>query len=465
MISSFAVLLLPLLLAACTDYLKEFNDQYEDSFADGAYADFDLAVPKGLGSEYACRIKKTSTGALVEIEQPPLMYTVYEWYTENGSAYEQMTMYFLNDYFGDVDSLCAEFSSHSGIVPGSFKCGSKGVASTEKSGITMDEFLEGVNYLCDETDSQYSSSSVDGSSARSSSSSVSSSSSDNGAIGKCYPYYDIIDVNESVVWEFVNASLTNEEIKNAKFVWNFQPDGYPAPSREASIKNGEMLSDSVKYPALGYWYANLQVSVNGKSYDLECGELLVADATEGVYEDDYTVVDLRDGHEYFKKKIGTQTWMTENMKYAPPEVSSYCNDNNIDNCNLRYGRLYSWSAAQKACPNGWHLPSKDEWNALYSFVSQDVGGDTLIMAAALKSKYASWNDNIVATDNYGFAAWPAGYVGDDNKFAEKGSAAAFWTSTSNDYGAGIGFYLNAYNLYSIIDYSEANALSVRCIKD
>lgn len=377
--SLLALLALTFAVSACTDFYGEFNDQYKDSFADDGkgYEDFDLAIPKGLGSEYACRIKKTSTGALVEVEQPPLMYTVYEWYTENGSAYEQMTMYFLKDYVGDVDSLCAEFSRHSGIVSGSFKCGSKGVATTEQSGLTKDEFLEGIHTLCDATDSQYSSSSVGGSSAGSSSSSA------------------------------------------------------------------EILSSSVY-------------------------------GSEGVYEDDYTVTDLRDGHEYYKTKIGSQVWMTENMKYNPAGAVTYCYNDDEVYCSMRYGRLYSWSAAQQACPTGWHLPSKDEWDTLYLFIERDKGDSTLI-GPALKSEY-SWEENGGGTDDYNFSAWAAGvytgYIKETGKpgVVNKGYVATFWTSTMStrsDSGVGYGMVLmfNDNLLYWEDDFNEANALSVRCIKD
>jgi uncharacterized protein (TIGR02145 family) len=72
--------------------------------------------------------------------------------------------------------------------------------------------------------------------------------------------------------------------------------------------------------------------------------------------------DLRDGREYKWSKIGNQAWMIQNLNFkAPDECWNYNNDSTN---GVNFGRLYSWKAAQAACPKGWHLPSEKEWNAL-----------------------------------------------------------------------------------------------------
>jgi len=41
-------------------------------------------------------------------------------------------------------------------------------------------------------------------------------------------------------------------------------------------------------------------------------------------------------------------------------MAGYCLDNNPENCK-KYGRLYDFPAAIKACPKGWRIPSLEEW--------------------------------------------------------------------------------------------------------
>lgn len=67
-------------------------------------------------------------------------------------------------------------------------------------------------------------------------------------------------------------------------------------------------------------------------------------------------------YKWRKLKDGKR-WMTENLNYKIP--GSWCFEDKDKNCE-KYGRLYTWEAAQKACPSGWHLPTDEEWKALAS---------------------------------------------------------------------------------------------------
>lgn len=95
--------------------------------------------------------------------------------------------------------------------------------------------------------------------------------------------------------------------------------------------------------------------------------------------------------------IGDRIWMTENMNV--PVEGSWCYNNDEANCKI-YGRLYTWEAAQKVCPAGWHLPTGSEFEKLAKFVKD---------SKKLRSKnYNEWGKSVEGTDDYGFNAHPSG---------------------------------------------------------
>ena len=134
-----------------------------------------------------------------------------------------------------------------------------------------------------------------------------------------------------------------------------------------------------------------------------------------------SMTDERDGQTYKTVKIGDQTWMAENLNYEI--AGSFCYGDDTSNCT-KYGRLYYWSSALNACPNGWHLPSQMEWNSLMN----EVGGSSSA-GKFLKSKNG-WLDNGNGLDGYSFSALPAGEV-HNGSYSSKEQCAFFWSSTEN----------------------------------
>src|SRR5215813_9031072 len=66
----------------------------------------------------------------------------------------------------------------------------------------------------------------------------------------------------------------------------------------------------------------------------------------------------------FKRMADGKQWMTSNLSVRTDE--SYCYGDAEESCR-RYGRLYTWASAQKACQalgEGWHLPNDEEWRQL-----------------------------------------------------------------------------------------------------
>ncbi|MCL2182865.1 MAG: fibrobacter succinogenes major paralogous domain-containing protein, partial [Chitinispirillia bacterium] len=165
--------------------------------------------------------------------------------------------------------------------------------------------------------------------------------------------------------------------------------------------------------------------------------------------------DKRDGKTYRTVKIGNQTWMAENLNYKTG--SSVCYDNKESSCQ-KYGRLYDWDDAMKACPAGWHLPSDAEWTALTDFVGGEKTAGT-----KLKSK-TGWYK--AATDDYGFSALPGGGGYSGGSFYGAGGYGDWWSATDSDtsdaWSRYMGYNNDGVDRYS---YSEANLCSVRCVRD
>ena len=69
------------------------------------------------------------------------------------------------------------------------------------------------------------------------------------------------------------------------------------------------------------------------------------------------MTDTRDNQTYTLIQVGTKLWMAQDINYAI--ANSECYNESDANCATN-GRLYTFNGAQKACPTGWRLPSREE---------------------------------------------------------------------------------------------------------
>jgi uncharacterized protein (TIGR02145 family) len=222
------------------------------------------------------------------------------------------------------------------------------------------------------------------------------------------------------------------------------------------------------------------------------GFLLVGCSSEGV------VTDI-DGNEYRTVKIGSQWWMAENLI-----VTRYQNGDTIPNaadpdewCNLSsgaysivednpeniplYGLHYNWYAAidpRGICPEGWHVPSDQDWMALerYLGLSQEDlerygwrgtdGGMRL-----MDPNPEIWATPLVeASDEFGFSARPGGGRTSDciyeGIFLYQNEHIAMWSADE---------YSEYWGIFRVIEhdqpgikrnhYNKGNGFSIRCVKD
>lgn len=177
-----------------------------------------------------------------------------------------------------------------------------------------------------------------------------------------------------------------------------------------------------------------------------------------------TFTDTRDGKIYKTVKIGTQTWMAENLQY---KTSGGIWAFDMDESNVeKYGRLYNWNTAKTACPSGWHLPSDDEWTMLTTY----LGGDKVACGKLKEAGTTHWKTpNINASNESGFTALPGGYRFNyrfDVTFESFGSVCYFWTSTRSDASSAWSRRLsNAGIDCGRGSDGEQQGFSVRCVKD
>ena len=165
------------------------------------------------------------------------------------------------------------------------------------------------------------------------------------------------------------------------------------------------------------------------------------------------------GQIYKTVKIGDQVWMAENLNY---EVEgSKCYDNDPANC-VTYGRLYSWESAIMACPDGWHLPSDEEWTTLTNFVDSSIAG------IILKANSDLWlpNNFTKGTDDYGFSALPGGGTDNHGDFAYINENGHWWSSTKSSSVGAFGRRMG-YTAKDVLRYgfdTRVYMLSIRCVK-
>lgn len=295
-------------------------------------------------------------------------------------------------------------------------------------------------------------------------------------------------LSEGSTIQFADQSINNPE----KWEWYF----------------GEQGVSNLKNPSHSYFLGTFSVTliVTNK---LGSDTITKINYITPVSDREVGVVTDYEGNSYSTVKIGNQWWMSENLKsthYADGteielvEVDSvweklnntkaYCYyDNLLSNKNI-YGNLYNWEAAmnglgssnsnpsniQGVCPDGWHLPSDEEWIELelYLGVNENevyaMGARGADHGRQLKEAGAfHWEDNERSSNKSGFTALPGGWRYANvtySMFIGKDFFAQFWSSSEYDITKSYGRYLSYYrNPIYRVDIDKNEGSSVRCIKD
>ena len=265
-----------------------------------------------------------------------------------------------------------------------------------------------------------------------------------------------------------NDAVFNREDFEA-FFWSASEDGF-STAKLMNLHYVARLSSFLASYAKEYFF-NIRC-VNDESY-------VPTSSSSNIKYD--SIVDTRDGQVYKTVKIGNLNWMAQNLNYKAENSRCY-KDSSIF-CDV-YGRLYSWASAidsvglaknadnpqncgygeicelpevvQGVCPNGWHLPTAEEWGVLFS----EVGGQ--MSAATYLKSMMEWNGK----DSVGLSVLPAGCYQDGYNY--EGRDAYFWTATGSDYYGDEAYFVHMEtSKTTAFSYlvNKSYSYSVRCVED
>lgn len=240
------------------------------------------------------------------------------------------------------------------------------------------------------------------------------------------------------------------------------------------IRSGLMINTT-------YYLRALAVNSAGISYGNEISFTLWLDSPGP------DVIDI-DGNRYTSVKIGTQTWMKNNLKTtsfndgtAIPDItddiewdtitkSAYCWYNN-DEASFRsdYGALYNFYSISsgKLCPAGWHMPTLSEFETLKSYLDPMAGAKTK------ECGISHWLYPNIATNESGFTALPGGIRGywpsGNTSFRELGKIGIFWGTpdTANSQPDCLLWLDQEFGNFNLANINTDKNIggSVRCVKD
>ncbi|MBO4263126.1 MAG: fibrobacter succinogenes major paralogous domain-containing protein [Bacteroidales bacterium] len=184
------------------------------------------------------------------------------------------------------------------------------------------------------------------------------------------------------------------------------------------------------------------------------------------------------GTSYATARIGGRCWMRQNLAHVtatsgiPYEASPVM--------RKVFGGYYTWREAQRACPDGWRLPSEEDWMDLAhaagvpeprAFEPFPSGAGALMGQATFNgTRLWDFYREVSITDASHFSALPVGYavlVEDAAPvFADMHGYAAFWTADEQD-GQGVYRYLTGRSdvVHVALASKDGLALSVRCVRD
>lgn len=284
-----------------------------------------------------------------------------------------------------------------------------------------------------------------------------------------------INIEEAAKAEIANrkkAEIANRKKDSIKRIAKEEDYFYKKVQRTNTIEAYEKFLD--KFPSSDRKYSIKDMIEEKKEQILT--SILKVDRTDHADP----LIDPRDGQSYKTVNILGNIIMAENLNYRTR--GSY--ENNIRTNNpKKYGRLYTFKAAQKACPPGWELPDLWFWTELTGDINfyyamrhnnaKSTGREGQLLKAS--SGWEIYREEQRGYNSFGFSAFPVGYAVYETKlFKDKleyhmiGAEAYFWTSTTYKHDKNLGmtvkFQVRESKIYFERLRKDLYAIPCRCVK-
>ena len=284
-----------------------------------------------------------------------------------------------------------------------------------------------------------------------------------------------------------------------------------------------VLNDEMRYTGYATIDGEMRVSEVITQNQLEDDTLGLIFFQDGIPCSNMPTVTDHEGNVYGTLQVGPQCWTAANLRTTTSpstgtmivngtsatysgKMAKWYNNDSTTYATMNYGLLYNWNAVvdtfntdlgessvggesfvvsaafsssrRGICPEGWHVPSNAEWNALVNYVKTKeeyyCGGASTKIAKAFAST-SGWASNSTAcnvgndvssNNALGFNAFPSGFMSNSG-FSSLASSATFWTASQNAANTACtwSLYYNNAGMYPSSNGNKSNLYSVRCIRD
>jgi uncharacterized protein (TIGR02145 family) len=197
----------------------------------------------------------------------------------------------------------------------------------------------------------------------------------------------------------------------------------------------------------------------------------------------YPTVVLGNGQEWMAENLRTTVYSNgeeiplavANTEWTPLSTGARSIHSNDEGNVATYGFLYNWFAVNDErglCPDGWHVPTVEDWNSLTLYLDPvartDTNPQSISAGGHMKTSGTGlWQEpNTDATDLSGMRAVPSGYRHTNGDFHALGQFCYWWTSTERNANTAFNRSLYYGNGHFMARYTaKRTGYAVRCVKD